>query len=116
MEVAIASEDLAQEKASGQAALATLDREREPLIQQRIQIQQKLEHDSHELQQVETDLSQATITAEETVLQFLLRKARLSADFVRVFRSSPNLLVDISWRERTWQEKGLYFSVQHNHF
>jgi multidrug efflux pump subunit AcrA (membrane-fusion protein) len=62
-EVAIASEQLAQEKASGQATLATLNREREALIQQRIQIQQQLERDSQELQQVEIDLSQTTITA-----------------------------------------------------
>ncbi len=62
-EITIASERLEQEKSSGQVTLATLNREREALIQQRIQIQKQLAHDSRELQQVEIDLSQTAITA-----------------------------------------------------
>lgn len=62
-EVDIASEGIAQEKASGEATLATLDKEREALIQQRIQISKQLERDSRELQQVEIDLNKTTITA-----------------------------------------------------
>jgi multidrug efflux pump subunit AcrA (membrane-fusion protein) len=64
-EVAIASEGLAQEKAGGRATLATLNREREGLIQQQIQIQKQLERDSRELQQVELELNQTSITATE---------------------------------------------------
>ncbi len=62
-EVAIAESNIAQEQARGQASLATLNKEREALIQQRIEINQQLEHDSHELQQLESELSQTNITA-----------------------------------------------------
>lgn len=62
-EVAIASERIAQEKASGEGNLATLDKEQQALIQQKIEIQKQLERDTRELQQVEIDLSQTAITA-----------------------------------------------------
>ncbi len=62
-EVAIAESNIAQEQARGQASLATLNKEREALIQQRIEINKQLERDSHELKQVEIDLSQTNITA-----------------------------------------------------
>ncbi len=62
-EVAIAKERIAQEQATGEATLATLNKEREALIQQRIEINKQLEQDARELQQVEIDLSQTTITA-----------------------------------------------------
>jgi multidrug efflux pump subunit AcrA (membrane-fusion protein) len=62
-EVAIASERIGQEKATGVASIATLDKERKALIQQRIEIQQTLKRDTGELQQVEIDLSQTAITA-----------------------------------------------------
>ncbi len=62
-EVAIASEKIRQEKATGVATLSTLNKERESLIQQRIQIQNQLKRDRKELQQIEIDLSQTSITA-----------------------------------------------------
>lgn len=62
-EIAIASERIAQEKASGVATLATLNKEQEALIQQRIEIQKQLQSDSREVQQVAIDLNQTTITA-----------------------------------------------------
>ncbi|MGH2413697.1 MAG: HlyD family secretion protein, partial [Microcystaceae cyanobacterium] len=62
-EVAIASEQIAQEKASEKATLATLNKEREALIQQQIELQKKLDRDTRELQQVEIDLSQTTLKA-----------------------------------------------------
>ena len=62
-EVAIASERIGQEKATGVASVATLDKERKALIQQRIEIQQTVERDTRELKQVEIDLSQTAITA-----------------------------------------------------
>lgn len=61
--VTIAAEQMVQEKASGQAKLATLTKEREALIQQRIEIDKQLEHDTRELQQVVFELRQTTITA-----------------------------------------------------
>ncbi len=62
-EVAIATERLAQEKAAGQATLASLNKEREALLQQQIEQSKKLERDSRELQQLEIDLSQTLIMA-----------------------------------------------------
>lgn len=62
-EVAIASERIAQEQASGVASIATLDKERQALIEQHIEIQQTVERDTRELPQVEIDLSQTVIAA-----------------------------------------------------
>jgi HlyD family type I secretion membrane fusion protein len=62
-EVAIASERIAQEKATGEATIATLDKERQALIGQRIEIQKQLERDNREFQQINIDLSQTVITA-----------------------------------------------------
>ncbi|KYC41096.1 hemolysin D [Scytonema hofmannii PCC 7110] len=62
-EVAIATQRIAQEKATGKASLATSDKERIALIQQRIEIYKQLERDIRELQQVKIDLSQTAITA-----------------------------------------------------
>ncbi|WP_414544124.1 HlyD family efflux transporter periplasmic adaptor subunit [Nostoc sp. CCY0012] len=64
-EVAIAKQTIAQESASGQATLATLNREWEALFQQRIQIKNQIQRDTSELQQVESDLSQTKITVTE---------------------------------------------------
>lgn len=62
-QVAIAYNRIAQEKATGKASIATLNKERLALIQQRIEIQKQLESDKSELQQVNIDLSQTRITA-----------------------------------------------------
>lgn len=62
-EVEIAIEQIAQEQASGQSNLATLTKEREALVQQRIELNQQLEQNMRELQQVQTDLNQTQITA-----------------------------------------------------
>ena len=62
-EVVIAQQRIIQEKASGEAKLATLNKEGKALIQQRVGIEKQLERDTHELQQVEIDLSQTRITA-----------------------------------------------------
>ncbi|MFB2937824.1 HlyD family efflux transporter periplasmic adaptor subunit [Aerosakkonemataceae cyanobacterium BLCC-F154] len=62
-EVAIAQQRIAQEKASRIASIATLEKERKALIQQRIEIQKTTERNIRELQQVKIDLSQTTIIA-----------------------------------------------------
>jgi HlyD family type I secretion membrane fusion protein len=61
--VAIATEQIAQEQANGQANLATLEKERQALLQQRTEIVQQLEHDRRELQQAAIELQQSTIVA-----------------------------------------------------
>ncbi|HEY9639079.1 MAG TPA: HlyD family efflux transporter periplasmic adaptor subunit [Coleofasciculaceae cyanobacterium] len=62
-EIAIATEQIAQEQASGQVNLATLTKEQEALIQQRIELNKQLEQEIWELQQVKTDLNQTQIRA-----------------------------------------------------
>lgn len=62
-EVAKASERIAQEKATVKALIATLNKERDALIQQRIEIQKQLEQDTRELKQVNIQLNQTVITA-----------------------------------------------------
>ncbi|MBW4626619.1 MAG: HlyD family secretion protein [Brasilonema octagenarum HA4186-MV1] len=62
-EVAIAQQTIAREQATGKATLATLDKERQALIQQKFEKSKQLERDSRELQQVIIDLNQTTITA-----------------------------------------------------
>lgn len=62
-EVAIATERIAQEQAAGQANAATLNKERDALIGEQIEIQKQIGSDERELQQIETDLKQTTITA-----------------------------------------------------
>ncbi|GAB4386195.1 MAG: HlyD family type I secretion periplasmic adaptor subunit [Elainellaceae cyanobacterium] len=74
-EVAIAIEQIAQEQASGQANLATLTREREALIQQRIELNKQLEQEIRELKQVQRDLNRTQImaTADGILTQLNLR-------------------------------------------
>ncbi|URD49795.1 HlyD family efflux transporter periplasmic adaptor subunit [Chroococcidiopsis sp. CCNUC1] len=62
-EVAIAESRIAQEKASGKGSIATLNKERDALIGQQIEIQKQLERDKSELQQVKFELGQTNITA-----------------------------------------------------
>jgi HlyD family type I secretion membrane fusion protein len=74
-EMAISTEQIATEQASGEAALANLNREQKALVEQQIKINQQLESDRHELQQIEIDLAQTIITAPISgiVLQLNLR-------------------------------------------
>ncbi|MEH2388490.1 MAG: HlyD family efflux transporter periplasmic adaptor subunit [Nostoc sp.] len=61
--VAIATERIAQEKATGESNKATLEKDRQALVKQKIELEKQLERDTSELKQIETDLSQTTITA-----------------------------------------------------
>ncbi|MEH2046065.1 HlyD family efflux transporter periplasmic adaptor subunit [Nostoc sp.] len=62
-EVAMATERIAQEKASGEVNKASLERELQALLKQKIETEKQLERDTSEFKQVETDLKQTTITA-----------------------------------------------------
>lgn len=62
-EVAIATENIAQERANGQANLASLRKEKEALIQQGIQLKNQLERYTSELNQLAKDLQQTAIKA-----------------------------------------------------
>ena len=62
-EVAIAQSRIAQEKATGTANKATLNKERDALIGQRIEIQKQLDGDSRELAQVNIEINRTVIKA-----------------------------------------------------
>jgi HlyD family secretion protein len=62
-DVAIAKAQIAQTTATGKINLATLNRQREDLIQKQIEFQQQLTTDQRSLQQIEKELTQTNITA-----------------------------------------------------
>ncbi|QLE57932.1 HlyD family efflux transporter periplasmic adaptor subunit [Nostoc sp. TCL26-01] len=73
--VTVASQRIQQEQAKGEVTLAALKKEKETLLQQRLEFQKQLDRTSKELQQLENDLSQSIIRAPiaGTVLQLNLR-------------------------------------------
>lgn len=72
-EIAIANENIAQEQARGQATLATLKQEKEALIQQNIEIIDRLKRHRSELQQLDKDLQQTIIKASADGIVFQLK-------------------------------------------
>ncbi len=75
--VTIALQRIKQERAKGIATLANLQKERENLFQQRLELQKQLIRSHQELQQTETDLKKTVIRAPitGTVLQLSLRNS-----------------------------------------
>ncbi len=73
--VTVASEQIKQERAKGEATLAALKKERETLLQQRLEFQKQFTSTVKDLQQVENDLNKTIIRAPiaGTVLQLKLR-------------------------------------------
>lgn len=73
--VTVASERIKQEQARGEATLAALNKERQTLLQQRLELQNQLNAARKELQQVETNLKESIIRSpiEGTLLQLNLR-------------------------------------------
>ena len=65
-EIEVTQQRIGQIQKSGQANRASLNREKEALIQQRIEIIKQLEQDAAELDQIETDLKQTNLTATAT--------------------------------------------------
>ena len=98
-EVAIAESNIAQEQASGQATLATLNKEQEVLIQQRIEINKQQEHDRQELEQLESELAQTKIkaTVDGIISQLALRNSnqtvRLGEQIAQIVPSNASLEV-----------------------
>jgi multidrug efflux pump subunit AcrA (membrane-fusion protein) len=73
--VTIAAERIDQEQARGEATLALLEREQESLIQNQLQLEEKLRLNQKELEQVEDELERYVIrsTTEGTLLNLKLR-------------------------------------------
>ncbi|MEA5471895.1 hypothetical protein [Spirulina sp. 06S082] len=74
-EVAIAREQIRREQATGTVRIATLKRERESLIQQQIELEQQ--GDRQCTLQAGMEGRADILAHRETVLQFILRRARL---------------------------------------
>lgn len=74
-EIEMAQQRIEQVRKSGLASTASLNREREALIQQRIMVERQIEQDLEELSQVNTDLGQTeiTATADGTISQLAIR-------------------------------------------
>jgi multidrug efflux pump subunit AcrA (membrane-fusion protein) len=68
-------ERIAQEKARGESTLATLNKERESLLQRQVEIQNQLNHDRKDLEQIGIELSKTVINApiDGTIFQLNLR-------------------------------------------
>lgn len=73
--VAIATEQIAQDRAKGESTLATLNKEREELISTQLEIQNQLSRDRQALQQVKIDLNESVAKApvDGTILKLNLR-------------------------------------------
>lgn len=73
--VRIAQERIAQEEAKGEVTLAALKKEREFLIQRRVEVQSQASHAQKELQQAESKLQKSVIraTSDGTILKLNLR-------------------------------------------
>ncbi|MBD2502347.1 HlyD family efflux transporter periplasmic adaptor subunit [Anabaena azotica] len=73
--VTVASQRIKQEQARGEATLAALKKEKETLLQQRLEFQKQLDRTRKDLQQSENDLNQSVIRAPiaGTLLQLNLR-------------------------------------------
>ncbi len=61
--IEIARQQILQAQAEGKTTIATLNREREKLIQQRIEAQNQLTRDRQELQQIETEIKGTVVRA-----------------------------------------------------
>lgn len=73
--VTVASERIKQEQARGEATIAALNKEKQTLLQQRLELQNQLNRARKELQQVETNLKESVIRSpiEGILLQLNLR-------------------------------------------
>ncbi len=73
--VTMATERIAQERARGESTLATLNKERESLLQRQTEIQNQLNRDHKDFQQIEIELNKTVIHAPSsgTILKLNLR-------------------------------------------
>ena len=98
-EVAIARERIAQEKAAGEATRASLKREQEGLLLQRIQVQKQLARDRQELQQITIELRKTLVTTpvEGTLFKLNLRNPgqtmRLGEEIAQIVPLNAALVV-----------------------
>ena len=98
-EIAIARERIAQEKAAGAATHATLNREKEALIEQQIKLQKQLIRDDQELQQVNLELRKTLVRTpvQGTIFKLNLRNRgqtmRLGEEIAQIVPQNAALVV-----------------------
>lgn len=98
-EIAIAKSRIAQEKAAGAATHATLNREKEALIEQQIKLQKQLIRDDQELQQVTLELRKTLVTTpvQGTIFKLNLRNRgqtmRLGEEIAQIVPQNAALVV-----------------------
>jgi HlyD family type I secretion membrane fusion protein len=98
-EITIAVERIGAEQAAGTSAIANLNKERQALIQQRIQIQQQIATHQQDLQQVELDLkgTKITATADGIIAKLNLRNADQTVaagqEIARIVPSDAKLMI-----------------------
>jgi HlyD family type I secretion membrane fusion protein len=75
--IAIAQQQIAQAQARGKSTLATLRRDREALLQQKVQLQTQIDKEQKELKQTSSDLQDMVIRAQVdgTILKLNLRNS-----------------------------------------
>jgi multidrug efflux pump subunit AcrA (membrane-fusion protein) len=75
--ITISRDRIAQEKAKGDATLATLTKEQQALIGRRLQLQNQILTDTREIEQIEKDLQKTTLRSpvDGTILQLNLRNS-----------------------------------------
>ncbi len=99
-EIAIARKRIAQERNSGDAAAAALNREREALIQQRIELEEQLARDHRELKQIDRDIEQTIIKAPENGILFQLslrnpsQTVKTGSEIARIAPDQTSLAVE----------------------
>ncbi|MDF5710706.1 MAG: HlyD family efflux transporter periplasmic adaptor subunit [Nostoc sp. S4] len=97
--IAIAEERISQEIARGEATIATLNKEKQALIQQRVEMQTQLKQYQKELQQIETELKNSIIraTSDGTILKLNLRNpgqvVRVSESIAEIVPQNAALVI-----------------------
>lgn len=97
--VAIATERIAQERARGEASMATLNKEKQTIQQRRVEMQTQLQQYQKELQQVERQLQSSIIraTSDGVILKLNLRNpgqvVRASEPIAEIVPQNTPLLV-----------------------
>ena len=81
-DIEIAKQKIAESKASGQAIIATLEKEKEALIKQKIAINKQIKNGEKELKKIEIQIAKTVITAPDDGILFNLN-LRNSGQIVR---------------------------------
>lgn len=97
--VMIAQERIAQERAKGQANIASLNKEKQALIERRLQLQTQIQQSQKELKQIENQIRKSTIlaTSNGIILKLNLRNpgqvVRASESIAEIVPNNASLVI-----------------------